>query len=629
MNIRILALSFLCACPMVASAAVYDVSTTAELREALATAATAGGDNTIRLAAGTYSTQDDGGGTLVYLSNLEGSLKLLGDSTDDVILSGDTVDAILQFNPISTSDLTLSNLTFREGNCAVQLVSDRPVGEITVNRAIFVNNTCSVDGAALSRDSRSEGGRLIISSSTFRDNQARDGGAIAATFSEIEISNTDFIANRSTRPRVSYSTASAGGALQLNFYSSLSITNSNFNSNSGLNDGGAIYAFGVGGVTGTISGNSFRSNDARNGGAAYLTGYTDTSYYIEQNEFYLNSSSQNGGAIWGYNLSLVNNLLVDNDSDGGSSSVYLKPYSKFSEFSKLSNNLLLNSPVFLGHDSTVTNNIFIGDGVQIDAADSQVVLNLNNNHINSSLIDSDIVFGSNNVFDGVNLGFVNAEEGDYRLTSSSGLIDAGTTDPELAYITDYDYTRTTARVIGASIDIGPYEYDGEAPPDNDGDGLNDNIDNCPSIANEDQADNDSDGEGDACDTDDDNDGVADTADAFPFDATESLDTDGDRLGNNKDQDDDADGILDSFDYQPLVANTIIVDSDGDGYPDSIDDFPGDASRQISNNGDFDGDGYTNEEEVDYCSNPLDANSQPSRGGLSPAMIKAAVDSQGG
>lgn len=58
------------------------------------------------------------------------------------------------------------------------------------------------------------------------------------------------------------------------------------------------------------------------------------------------------------------------------------------------------------------------------------------------------------------------------------------------------------------------------PTDSDGDGLDDDLDNCPSAANADQANFDgaADG-GDACDPDDDNDGVPDTADANPFDAT--------------------------------------------------------------------------------------------------------------
>ena len=57
-------------------AEIYDVSTTAELRVALASAAEAGGDNTIRLAAGTYSTQDDGEGTFEFNSAVDGKLTL-------------------------------------------------------------------------------------------------------------------------------------------------------------------------------------------------------------------------------------------------------------------------------------------------------------------------------------------------------------------------------------------------------------------------------------------------------------------------------------------------------------------------------------------------------------------------
>src|SRR5204862_7605072 len=48
--------------------------------------------------------------------------------------------------------------------------------------------------------------------------------------------------------------------------------------------------------------------------------------------------------------------------------------------------------------------------------------------------------------------------------------------------------------------------------DDDGDGIPDAVDNCPTTANPDQADADGDGIGDACDPDDDNDGGADAAD---------------------------------------------------------------------------------------------------------------------
>jgi hypothetical protein len=88
-------------------------------------------------------------------------------------------------------------------------------------------------------------------------------------------------------------------------------------------------------------------------------------------------------------------------------------------------------------------------------------------------------------------------------------------------------------------------------PDQDGDGLLNAADNCPTVANADQANFDADAGGDACDADDDNDGAADASDAFPLNPAESADTDGDGTGNNADTDDDGDGLADAGDECPL------------------------------------------------------------------------------
>jgi hypothetical protein len=102
--------------------------------------------------------------------------------------------------------------------------------------------------------------------------------------------------------------------------------------------------------------------------------------------------------------------------------------------------------------------------------------------------------------------------------------------------------------------------------DDDEDGVSNIADNCIAHANSDQGDFDKDQLGDACDSDLDNDGVAnsvddfprnqgewldsdrdsigDNSDAFPFDASEQADTDGDGMGNNSDLDDDNDGFSD-------------------------------------------------------------------------------------
>ncbi|MFH1874694.1 MAG: thrombospondin type 3 repeat-containing protein [Pseudomonadota bacterium] len=54
------------------------------------------------------------------------------------------------------------------------------------------------------------------------------------------------------------------------------------------------------------------------------------------------------------------------------------------------------------------------------------------------------------------------------------------------------------------------------PNDLDGDGISNDLDNCPTIANEDQFDTDEDGSGDACDGDDDGDLIIDRLDICPY-----------------------------------------------------------------------------------------------------------------
>jgi hypothetical protein len=112
------------------------------------------------------------------------------------------------------------------------------------------------------------------------------------------------------------------------------------------------------------------------------------------------------------------------------------------------------------------------------------------------------------------------------------------------------------------------------PVDTDGDGINDDVDNCPNDANFDQADVDSDGEGDVCDLDSDNDGLPDSFEQNYFDCVTCA---------NPDDDPDKDGLsnLDEYTYN---TNPTKKDTDGDGYSDK--------------------------EEIDNGSDPLDPGSKP-------------------
>jgi YD repeat-containing protein len=95
--------------------------------------------------------------------------------------------------------------------------------------------------------------------------------------------------------------------------------------------------------------------------------------------------------------------------------------------------------------------------------------------------------------------------------------------------------------------------------DADDDGIEDDVDNCPAVSNAEQTDTDSDGQGDACDPDDDNDGIPDTYEIanglLPLVDDAAGDLDGDGLTN-----------LQEFQLGSSANNT---DSDGDGVADGV------------------------------------------------------------
>jgi hypothetical protein len=185
-----------------------------------------------------------------------------------------------------------------------------------------------------------------------------------------------------------------------------------------------------------------------------------------------------------------------------------------------------------------------------------------------------------------------------------------------------------------------FPFDATETADGDGDGDGDNSDNCPADANPGQANNDADSLGDACDPDDDNDGVDDVNDTFPFDPTESGDNDGDGIRNNADSDDDNDGVDDVNDPFPRdhdddgaddsndrdddndgiddlsdafphdhdndgIDDSSDPDDDNDGVPDASDSFPRDSGESVDHDKDGIGDNADSDDDADGIEDAAD------------------------
>lgn len=525
---------FMSAATLLLTAQTFNVSTTAELRTALVSAARNGESDTIILADGVYNTNDDGRGTFKYLDNEPYDLTLKGSSRENVILSGNGSDQIFEFQSTDGADLSVEKITFENGGNfdiyggAIFTFH----ANIDVKDCHFSNNH-AISGGGFYIDDQ---GNTTISNTIFEHNRAYgdenhtgsyngDGGGFFSTYGNIIITNSQFIGNSASTYN-SYGSYPGNGGGFFGGYDAydVNIVNSNFINNATDGDGGGFLGSGIqitdsnftgnaayqynqentdvygrgGGFSGSllsISNSTFVNNTAGDTGGGF---YDDggESYYgakisdsIFRGNTTLSSTSSFGGAGFYLNVGIISNCDIsfnNSQSIGGAfvaSSGFIvnsiithnisndEKSSIVGSYLDMANNIIAyNSSGIEVAAGTVdnprvfNNNVFLTDDDSIISAyaDYDPIVSLKNNYINLNMVEVSN-FPSNNIHDGVNLGFEDASNDNYKLTESSDLRDAGTSEDIDIFTKDgVNYLEKdhdgNNRKQGSAIDIGAYEY---------------------------------------------------------------------------------------------------------------------------------------------------------------------------
>jgi parallel beta-helix repeat protein len=377
------------------------------------------------------------------------------------ILSGNIGDSNLHtdnlWNVFSSEFVNLNSNTILDGLTIKGGYSNNKGGGIYVNQTYdgsFKIKNCTIE----ENFARGEGGGLyvfnsnpIIENCIFKNNKAYRGGGMYLWYSDAIISNSDIYNNIADNFPTSGSSSLMAGGIYIGSYSSPKILNNSITNNFAQNEGGALVNDSNYEVV--FSNNIVNGNKSQDGGALFL-GWTT---YCFNNLFFNNQATRYGGAIYmDYDPNrsqLINNTVVQNSAINEGGGLYIT-----------------------GSNPDVTNSIFYNNtspiGPQISAhnvngswAPDFRYCDIQGGLANLATSGNSIVY-QNNI--SVNPLFTDTANNDFRLQSTSTLINSGTTNSTIITTpwsvsngqiinlpnTDLDGYQ---RIIN-TIDIGAYEF---------------------------------------------------------------------------------------------------------------------------------------------------------------------------
>jgi len=383
----------------VAFGETFNVTSPEEFQSALTIAQSNGEDDTINVAAGTYNITS----TLHYSSYNGDSghtLTIQGAGADKTVLDGGGGVQILYINTDADwnggdagGDVTIKGMAFENGNGGNGggVYVHGSSINITIKQCVFSGNSAYWYGGGVYADSDS--GTVTITNNTFSGNSASCGGGVHADswLGTVTITNNTFSGN---------SAGGGGGVHADSSYGTLTITNNTFSGNSASCGGGVDAWLDCSGTV-TITNNTFSENSANNyGGGVYVYLVYDSAILNVYNNILFNNTA--------------NDLYVNSDGDGN----------------------------YIGSTVNLYNNDFSGNADFDTGQSEDLYITLTDNYHHADNIQEDPQF-------------VDPENGDFHLKSTSPCIDKGTADaPELP-AADFE---GDPRIVGSAPDIGADEY---------------------------------------------------------------------------------------------------------------------------------------------------------------------------